>query len=217
MIRPELILAESGVDYIGFDLDGTLNSLDSYQVQKAQKFFKRPSSNPECYDIEDKFDCGHFARQLFWALNIWKYCLVYPAREEASDVVHECISLKLRPALITSRVYVTNGFPLGPLFRGMVPRWLEKQGIPIIRSDIYFCSEKDSAVAKTKVCKILKPRWMFEDKPDNALMISQQTDVHVLVPIEAYNKTLKETDRLTIINDLQDGLEIIRSERLSVC
>jgi len=217
MIRPESIVAEPGVEYVGFDLDGTLNALDAYQLMKARKFFRRSPGNPEAYDIEDKFRCSHVTRQLFWALNIWEYCSSYPAREDASDVVSGCLDLGLTPALITARVYVTSGFPLGLLFRGMVLRWLEQQNLPIEEQNIYYCSEKDSAVAKAEVCQTMKPRWMFEDKPDNALTISQQTDAHVLVPTEAYNRSLKETGQLTIIKNLQEGFEVIKSERAATC
>lgn len=197
---------------VGFDLDGTLNDLAAYQTEHARKFFGKAPINPNVYDIEDMYQCSHFVRQLFWLRYIWKYCLKYAPREDAVKVINRIIDLDLVPCLITARVYVMNQNAIGSLFRNMVYKWLKEEEIAIDADKVVFCSEKYSAIEKADYCGKLKIRWMFEDKPDNVLMISQITKTHVLCPTSPYNKMITTGGNITVIDSLSQGLDVIEQE-----
>jgi len=221
IIKPEVI-ARPDAEYILYDLDGTLNDLDGFQVPRAIEHFGKEQVSPTEYDVRYKFGVSRAEREKFWLKNILEYCTTHPAREDASDVVHESISIGLTPVLFTARVFVNEGKfswkrALGPAFRSMVLKWMEQENIPITPENIYWCSEKYSARAKLEGCKVLQPRWAFEEKADNILLLSQSQEIgtHVLVPREDYNRGFKETDRLTYIGSLTEGLEIVKEEMRS--
>lgn len=197
---------------VGFDLDGTLNDLSSYQNFYAQRYFGKEPFNPNAYDIKDMYACSHLTRQLFWARYIWRYCLKYSARTDAKEVLDRLRSLNLMPCMITARVYVTNEDMLGQLFRAMVYYWDKKEKLNIGQQNIIFCSEKYSAMEKSKYCRNLNVRWMFEDKPDNVMMISKTTTTHVLCLKSPYNSMIKSSERISVIGSLTEGMDIIEKD-----
>lgn len=151
---------------IGVDVDGVLNDLETYQLKYGRLYFSaNPIVDATAYDIQEIFACTRYERQNFWRRYIWKYCLIEPARENASTNLCLLRELGHNIYIITSRAYVSENGLMGFLFRRMLTRWLKRQKIPF--NEIVFCSESHSATEKAEACKKLEIDVMLEDKIDN--------------------------------------------------
>ena len=170
-------------DNIGLDMDGVLVDLEQYQLEKGiayfcKKFNKKPEEvikNINAYDIEDIFGCTKNERMEFWIRYIWEYCLLFPAKEGSSEITQKWHQEGRNIDIITSRVYVMQDDILGALFRKMVKIWLHSQKIHY--DNIVFCSEKESAIDKSKACLDCQTKIMGEDKLDNIEAIRKNSMV----------------------------------------
>lgn len=179
---------------IGFDVDGVLTDIATFQINHGTKYFKRMPTNVNCYDVKGMFECNEKESKKFWKKYIWKYCLLERPRKYASTFM-----LKLRKQghkiyIITSRVHCTEQNVMGCIFRFMLKFWLRRNGFSY--DQIYFCDDENSATEKLNYCKKLNVTVMFEDNVENIMALKKQAKV--ICMHTDYNQDLHAEDVMKI-------------------
>lgn len=193
---------------IGIDADGVIFDLFKYQIENGLKHFKTSEENIniEQYDIQDIFNCTYIDRQKFWIKHIYNYCMHSELMDEAIEVMKKWREEGHKLYNITSRVNVTNNGILGKIFRAMLEKRYEKEGI--VFDGVDYCSEKDSASDKMLVCYKRQIDFMLEDKIDNIESISKISNV--LCFDTPYNKGI-EGENITRVSGFKESYEIVKN------
>ena len=89
---------------IGIDVDGTLTDIWAYMIQNGEKYFGRPASDPNAFDIEQMFACSDKEGHDFWKKYLLKYCLSCPIKDGAVQTINRLRADGHRIFIITSRV-----------------------------------------------------------------------------------------------------------------
>lgn len=162
---------------IGVDADGIIFNLFRFQLEKGKKFFKMTDDeiNISEYDIKKIFNCTPTKRQLFWAKYIYNYCMHSPLVNDAVEILKKWKSEGHKLYNITARVFVDQRTPFGTIFRYMLEKRYEKEGIEFDGFD--YCSEKESVRDKTIACNKRKIDIMLEDKSNNVEAVSKVSKV----------------------------------------
>ena len=185
---------------IALDEDGVKTPYYDYMMERAvpfcKKFYDKEVINPEEYDIKDIFGITSNQRLLFWLIYIWGLFSKQEIDSKALEVIEKWIEEARQIDIITARVYVAERTALGALARRNYLRRFDKDNIPFGKEHIHFCSEKNSAVEKTRYIEELGSQIILEDKVDNIDAIVTQTDCKVIMPEWPYNK---DYDNLSII------------------
>lgn len=162
---------------IGIDADGVIFDLFRFQIEKGMKHFNKNINeiNIEKYDVQDIFDVTRLERQKFWLRYIYEYCMRSKLMDGVVETIKKWKDEGHKVYNITSRVYVTDPGIMGVIFRRMLEKRYEKEGI--VFDGIDYCSEKDSAREKMLACHKRQIDVMIEDKVDNVESISKISKV----------------------------------------
>lgn len=192
---------------IGFDVDGVLTDLESYQLKYGKKYFGENSVIDDTkYDVSDIFGVTRSQRDSFWTKYIWKYCLQENIRQDAKAVIDKLREDGHEIHIITGRVHTTKQNAKGQLFRKMLEYWLKKNGIKY--DSINYCSEDNSDSEKYEICKKLGIDVMVEDKKENIDKISTIADV-VCISTK-WNQDVLENEHVKKTTVLWDAYKIIK-------
>ena len=185
---------------IGIDVDGVLADVADYQLRVGAPYFKekfrREIIAPDAFDVRDIYGCTEEERKKFGLDTIWTYIARYPARENASQVIHKFKNEGNKIYLITGRVYVVNPWHFGKPFpsplrgllcllsRTILKNWLKRRKIPY--DGIHYCSEHYTS-DKYSGCKRFSIDVMIEDKAENIIALSKE--IKVICFDAPYNRT----------------------------
>ncbi len=184
---------------IGFDVDGVLTDIYTFQMKYGKRVFGRSAINKNCYDIKDMFGCTETQRKGFWIKSIWRYGIFEKPRDYASEFINKLNENGDNVYIITSRAFCTKRNVLGKLFRAMLRSWLKRNGIKY--DGIFFCDDDTAADEKLEYCQKLNISWMFEDTEANIRKICEYT--RVVCMVTEYNKNVFG-ERILRINSFRD-------------
>lgn len=173
---------------IGVDSDGVIFNMEKYIINKGTKFFrcKEDQINKGGYDVADIFGVSRFWRQVFWFFHIIDYCINCELVNGAAEMISLWREEGHRVHNITARVYVTNQGPIGHLFRYLLKRRYQQEGI--VFDSIDFCSESKSPIDKKIACKKHQLHLMIEDKTENLHQINEKAKIMTLCMNAPYNQ-----------------------------
>ena len=169
---------------IGIDVDGTLTDIWAYMIRNGEKYFGRPASDPNAFEIEQMFACSVEEGHAFWKKYLLRYCLRCPIKDGAARTISKLRNDGHHIYIVTSRVFTTRKGAAGALFRVILKGWLRKSGV--CYEGIAFC--EDSGEAKLKECQRLHIDVMIDDKPENLVTITKKHAV-IACPMP-WNRTL---------------------------
>ena len=98
--------------------------------------------------------------------------------------------------VITGRAHATETGTTGKLFRWMLKHWLKKNDF--MYDEIYYCSEKDSAEGKMKICLEKGIDVLIDDKPNNLMVLKDK--INVICYPAIWNEGVSDLDPYRVIN-----------------
>ena len=116
------------------------------------------------YDIK-RFSTVLQQRDNYFGRNIYIIIMHSPLVNDAVEILKKWKSEGHKLYNITARVFVDQRTPFGTIFRYMLEKRYEKEGIEFDGFD--YCSEKESVRDKTIACNKRKIDIMLEDKSNN--------------------------------------------------
>jgi 1-acyl-sn-glycerol-3-phosphate acyltransferase len=218
---------------IGFDIDGVLNDIESFQLKYGLIFFKNKyiqnyykqhgvlleeSSivdsdiiiNPNGYGIKEVFNCTDEEEVEFWTKYTFKFFFEH-CRKGTSEVIKKLRDQGNKVFLISSRALTTENSTKGKFMRILLKEWLKREKIEY--DDIIYCSVENSSVDKVEACLRLSIDIFVEDKKENIEALSSITNVICLNTMNNFDNEIKN---ITRINNLEEELYIaIRNIQIS--
>lgn len=172
---------------IGIDTDGVLTDMSDYLIKTGIKRLKREPINPNAYSIEEMFDASKW-EVIKHGLPIFvDYCKNCPPRADTSKVIQKLNDKGHELFEITARKFVMMKNPIGAYSRKILLEWYKNNALKFKK--VVFCSEKNTAVEKTKACTELGVKVMVEDRPEIAEYLANN-GITVLLFDAPYNQGL---------------------------
>jgi 1-acyl-sn-glycerol-3-phosphate acyltransferase len=213
---------------IGFDIDGVLNDIESFQLKYGLIFFKNKyiqnyykqhgvlleeSSvkdsdiivNPNGYGIKEVFDCTDEEEVEFWTKYTFKFFFEH-CRKGTSEVIKKLRDQGNKVFLISSRALTTENSTKGKFMRILLKEWLKREKIEY--DDIIYCSVENSSVDKVEACKKLSIDIFAEDKKENIEALSSITNV---ICLNTRNNSGVEGQNISNVSDFDELYRKIRN------
>lgn len=139
---------------IGVDVDGVLEDFSKFLVSSGTKFFSEKFDmglvDPEAKCIEDMFCCTDKQRRKFWRECGAEYLFRQPCIDGCAEVISRLVKEGHRVFIITGRAMTRGRGPVSLFFRGVLRRWLKKNGIEYEK--IVFCRNRRTEEDKRRAC-----------------------------------------------------------------
>lgn len=190
---------------IGINVDGFLINLSKFQLENGKKFFNdNHYVNGYAYKFREMFNCSQKEEKNFWSKNIWKYSLRAECEKGASDTINKLKADGNKIYIFSSRIGAMQNNISGDITRKMLTNWLKKNNIPY--DSIIYYNNENSAKEKYEACLKLNINFMCEDQINNAIAMSEISNV-ILID-RPYNHGFKTNGiyRITNISEVYNIL-----------
>lgn len=178
---------------IGFDVDGVLADVASFQLKNGEKHFAGrgiPLKDPRAFDVGGMFACTRMQRHLFWLKYIWRYCTSEPMTEGAAELSKRLKAEGHKITIVTARVFTDKDDLKGRLFRKMLRDWLDKNGF--VYDQIFYCLESEGRSNKIDICLEQGVDIFIDDKPSNLYGLMDK--IPVICYPAPWNEELSDLD-----------------------
>ncbi len=195
---------------IGIDIDGVLRNLGQFQLKYGKKYFKNydeKNIDETKIEIKDIFKCTESESKKFWIKHIFKYCLNEPMVNNAADIINLLQKNGNKIHIITQHVHTLRQDFIGKLFRIMLNRFLNKNGVK--PDSINYCENFGNPNDKLSVCKKLGIDYMIEDDSINIKAISSYCKVICIK--NKYNDNLAINDNILKVDSFSDVYYCIKN------
>ena len=156
---------------IGVDVDGVLEDYSKFLVDSGTKYFSEKFDiapvDPAANSVEAMFCCTEKQRKKFWWACGAEYLIHQPCRDGCREVLSRLADEGHRVFIITGRAMTVGRGPVSLFFRGVLRRWLKKNGIEYER--IIYCRNDRAPEDKRRACEELGIDVMIDDSASNLL------------------------------------------------
>jgi uncharacterized HAD superfamily protein len=182
---------------IGIDCDGVLTDMSAYIEFYGEKFFRRKPYNLSGYSAKDVFMCNNIEYILFGLFYFPIYCIKWPPRDGAVEIINRLHSNGYKIYEITARKFVTKKSLIGWYSRKMLFNWFNHYAFQL--DGIYLCSEEHSPEDKLLGCRKYDVDLMIDDKPDVAIHLADD-GIKVLLFDTIYNQNVEHPNIIRVYN-----------------
>ncbi len=195
---------------IGVDVDGVLSDLGRFLRDSGTKYFSEQFDmdpvDPDAKSIEEMFLCTDKQRRKFWWACGSKYLFRQPCTDGCAEVISRFLSEGHRVFIITGRALTVGRGPISLFFRGVLRRWLKKNGIGYDR--IVFCRHEYAAEDKRRACERLGIDVMIDDNAAN--LIASKDVARAILFTAPWNTSLNEEGitRVSSWSDVEQAIEL---------